>query len=210
MNNDETPNTPVLPQSPTPIPTPVPTPTPIPTTVPTPIPAPTQIPAPALDDPAPAVTPLPTPTLDQNPPILAEPVQTPVDDAQTDWVAKDVYSNNAAELEKQRVSEVKKTRKTHLFYILLAISGFMLFVMYVGMFAWPFEYIEKGQCSGNFYDIAFWLNPVAYLGLLITGIVGLTIKNAGIRVLSSALCVVSILGWFFTGFAIIANYLCGV
>jgi len=153
----------------------------------------------------PIVPPTPAPT-----PNTEIPVQVMTDPPATTWVAKEQYSANTAELEKQRVSEIKKSRRIRAFYILLAISGLILFVMYIGMLVWPFEYVSKGQCSGNFFGIAFWLNPLGYLTLLATGIVGATIQRHAARPLGIVLIVAAPVAWFITGTVIVFSFLCGV
>lgn len=137
-------------------------------------------------------------------------VQPPVDTTSGDWVAKEQYDFSTAEAEKQRVSEMSKNSRIRSFYILLAISGFLLFVMYMGMLIWPLQYFVRGSCSENFIGIAFWLNPLSYVFLLTTGIVGSTIKYRAIRPLSITFIVVSPIGWFITGVVIIASSMCGV
>lgn len=138
------------------------------------------------------------------------PVQSPVDDASSPWVAKEQYDARVAEVETQRAGMMRKSLSIRSFYTLLAIGGLTLFVMYIGMLIWPFHYISKGNCTGSFLNIAFWLNPIGYLVLLIAGIVGATIKHHAARPLGIIFIVVSPIAWLITGVGILGSLFCGV
>lgn len=147
-----------------------------------------------------------TPHTPDAPSVIPSPVDTPADT----WMTKEHYEAIGSGSEKQRVEELKKSRRISTFYTLLRISGLLLFIMYVGMLVWPFYYGGRGNCSGNFIGIAFWLNPISYVFLLATGIVGATIKHRMIRTLGVSLIAASPIGWFITGVVIIGDLMCGV
>lgn len=166
------------------------------------------------NDKTPNVSPPPEPIQPALPaPMLEVPTSPSIDNGDGVWVPKAAYDDYKKEIEKQRTDDLKKDKKIRAFYILLAISGFMLSVLYIGMLIWPSQYISKGDCPGQeFLEVAFWLNPIAYFTLLVTGIIGRTMKRAGgkIAILSFIFILVSPIGWFFTGLGILGPILCGV
>lgn len=191
MNNAETPSTPPAPEATqTQVPTPPPTPTP--TSTP-------EIPAPSK---------------------VSSSTPTAIGSAQGQgdgmWVSKEQYATLTDDAEKLHISETRATKRIRAFYILLSISGLLLAVLYIGLLLTPAGVIiSKGNCTppGAFAGVAFYLNPLAYLFLLATGIVGVTTKR-GFRVaLGIIFIIVAPIAWFVTGLAVLGlvlNGLCGV
>lgn len=155
----------------------------------------------------PGTVPTPEPT-----PSTTPDTTTPVQEGSAGaWMPKAQYDAHTAELKKQQTDERNTSKTVRAFYILLAISGLLLFILYLGMLIWPFHYGSRSECSGQtFAGFAFLLNPAGYLMLLIAGIVGATVRRKGVRALGISFIIISPIAWFITGFAILASILCGI
>lgn len=156
-----------------------------------------------------------TPTQPVQPAIPQEPISstTPPQAMGSEggvWVPKAEYDAYAAAQEKVRTDEQKRSKKIHAFYVYLAISGFLLFVLYIGLLIAPGQYITKGECVTGFTNIAFWLNPVAYLFFFHAGSVGVATKHHSIRPLGIIMMIIAPIAWFMTGVVILNPILCGV
>lgn len=165
--------------------------------------------APSVISPEPAIVDMPTTTTT---PIVAPeaPTQSVGVSQSGVWMPQAQYDALATSSEAQHSATVHESAKLKTFYTLLAVTGLALFILYIGMLIWPFEYISKGNCTTGFSSIAFWLNPAAYILLLATGIFGATLKHKVVRPLSIVFIVLSIPAWFFTGLVILTPMLCGV
>lgn len=157
---------------------------------------------------SPAPEPIPSAPVTVTPEV---PTPSSEDTKDTTWVPKGQYDPHAAGVKKQSADELGKSKTIRTFYIFLAISGLLLFVLYIGMLIWPAHYISKGDCPGQeFIGIAFWLNPLAYIMLLVAGIIGVTTKRKGIIALGILFIIIAPTCWFITGLGILGPILCGV
>ena len=162
-------------------------------------------PTPPTPDPIQPETPAPQPQEPQ------APVQSEAQPEPGVWVSKDQYNSLATAAEQQIQSDVNSSIRLRTFYTMLAVTGLLLFVLYVGMLVAPSEMAGRGNCTqSGFFDIAFWLNPLAYALLLATGIVGTTTKRTPVVVLSGFLIAAAPIAWFFTGLSMVAVIFCGV
>ena len=163
--------------------------------------------APSVASPEPAATDTPTTT----PVGVTEAPLQPAGVGESGvWVPRAQYDALVTSAEAQRSATIDQSAKLKTFYTLLTVTGLALFILYIGMLIWPFEYISKGNCTTGFSGIAFWLNPAAYIMLLATGIFGATLKHKVVRPLSIVFIVLSVPAWFFTGLVILTPMLCGV
>lgn len=113
--------------------------------------------------------------------------------------------------EAPQTQEERQRRRIRSFYVALVVSSLMLLILYVGMLFWPPHYIDKANCAeGGFLSIAFTLNPLAYIMLLTTGIVGVMTKKTVPTLVGVLLIISAPIAWFFTSFWLLGFALCSL
>ena len=99
---------------------------------------------------------------------VSEPAPQPVVEPAGTWVPQKEYQ----EFKNQQVTEVAREHrqgiKIRIFYILLAVGGFLVAVAFIGNFISPIEASEMGaRCTRKVFEAAqFWLNFIGYPLLL--------------------------------------------